>query len=199
MLRVTIVAIAVAMGSILDFAKAQTLTRDDAKVEQILRERPDLAIFIVDARMRDENGEPMPCGKLTLSLAGEHGRVVRIETRVGGLFGTDVTDGGLAGIAPGLYLAAGITCGLGNNTHLFRGNFAKFTIRSGEIIAAGTVVLDYRKGGSFFKPTYSGSAHVEDFSPKTLASLKQRIPVTMTRAKRRLMTQLSEQEKRNGL
>jgi hypothetical protein len=199
MLRTIIAVLAVLSGAFLgsEISNAQTLTRDDAKVEQVLRERPGWAVLIVDVRMRDENGANLLCTRMTLSLAGEERRVVIVDTRVGGVFGGDNTDGGYVGLRPGLYLAAGINCE--GAKVFFRGNFAKILIGPGDIVAAGTLVIDYKKGGSFFKPTYSGSVHIEGFNPKTLASLKERIPATLAKATKSPLLPLSELEKRYGL
>jgi hypothetical protein len=67
-------------------------------------------------------------------------------------------------------------------------------------VAAGTLVIDYKMEGSIFtKRGFSSRTHVEDFSLKTKASLKERAPVTFSKAKKSPLVMLSDQEKREGL
>lgn len=180
-------------------ASGQALTEADAKVVQILRENPDHGILIADVSMRNEKGTPLVCGTTTLHLAGTERKTGRIVTHVGGLFGSSVRDGGVVGIPPGLWLAANVTCA-GGGTKTFRGHFAKFTIRPGEIIAVGTLVIDYELHyGIFERSTFSSKVHVEDFGPKTVASLKQFAPVTFAKARKSPFIMLTALEKKEGL
>jgi hypothetical protein len=71
-------------------------------------------------------------------------------------------------------------------------------VRAGEVLSAGTLVIDYNTDGAIIRPTFSGSAHVEDYSPKTLASLKKRYPATLARAKKSPLIVLSI-ERKNGV
>jgi len=180
-------------------ANAQALTEADAKVAQILRENPDHGILIADVSMRNEKGTPLICGTTTLHLAGTERKTGRIVTHVGGLFGTSVREGGVVGLPAGLWLAANVTCGSGG-MQTFRGHFAKFTIRPGEIIALGTLVIDYElHHGIFERSTFSSKVHVEEFSPKTVASLKQTAPVTFAKARKSPFIMLTPLEKKEGL
>ena len=82
----------------------------------------------------------------------------------------------------------------------YRGHFAKITIRPGEIVAAGTLVIDYTMHHALFqRSTFSGSVHVEEFNPKTVASLKQFAPVTFAKARKSPFIMLTDLEKREGL
>jgi integrase len=83
--------------------------------------------------------------------------------------------------------------------HHYREHFAKVTVRAGEVLSAGTLVIDYNTDGAIIRPTFSGSAHVEDYSPKTLASLKKRYPATLARAKKSPLIVLSAIERKNGV
>jgi hypothetical protein len=195
MMRLLLLVMLAGMG--LQAANGQTPTKIDTNNAEIQKEHPNRAILIVDAMMRDEKGNVMGCTYTILSLVGMHGKVVRIRTHNGSLFGKSDEDGGINQIEPGFYLVAGITCEIAGQ-HLYRGNFAKITIRPGEIVAAGTLVIDYKKEGLIFSRKYSGHPHVEDFRPKTLASLNERAPLTMARAKKSLMVELTDQEKRGG-
>jgi hypothetical protein len=180
-------------------ANAQALTEADAKVAQILRENPDYGILIADVLMRNEKGMPLACGTITLSLAGAERKTARFQTHVGSLFGTGGRDGGVTGIKAGLWLAAGVTCAAGGMT-TYRGHFAKFTIRPGEILAVGTLVIDYEMHGALFqRSTFSSNVHVQEFSPKTVASLKEFAPATFAKARKSPFIMLTALERKQGL
>ena len=199
MIRTALAFLVVVLLQAAETAGGQSLTEADAKAAQILRENPDYGILIADVSMRDEKGIPLACGTMTLSLAGTEKKTARIQTHVGTFFGAGGRDGGVAGIKSGLWLAALVTCDAGG-MKMYRGHFAKITIRPGEIVTAGTLVIDYKiKHAIFERSTFSGSVHVEEFSPKTVASLKQVAPVTFVKARKSPFIMLTDLEKREGL
>ena len=200
MIRTAFAFLAVVLLLAAQTASGQSLTEADARVAQILRENPDTGILIADVAMKDEKGHPLACGTLTLGLAGTEKKTSRIQTHVGTFFGAGGRDGGIVGLKPGLWLAANVICDAGG-MKTYRGHFAKITIRPGEIVAAGTLVIDYKMQphALFQRSTFSSSVHVEEFSPKTVASLKAFAPVTFAKAKKSPFIMLTDLEKREGL
>ncbi|MBV8919725.1 hypothetical protein [Bradyrhizobium sp.] len=180
-------------------AKAQSPTETDVRAQKALAEHPDSGVLIVDAGMRNAKGEPMDCLVTTLTLVNaETSKVVTIETAIRKWIGDD--DNGAAVLMPsGVYAIATFGCDVGRLDSRYQGNFAKVTVRAGEVLSAGTLVIDYNTDGALIRPTFSGSAHVEDYSPKTLASLKKRYPATLARAKRSPLIVLSAMERKNGV
>jgi hypothetical protein len=199
MIRTALAFLAVVLALAAQTASGQSLTEADARVAQILREDPSSGILIADVVMRDQKGYPLPCGTMTLGLAGTEKKTARVLTHVGTFFGAGGRDGGVVGIKPGLWLAALIVCDSGGMKS-YRGHFAKITIRPGEIVAAGTLVIDYTMHHALFqRSTFSGSVHVEEFSPKTVASLKQFAPATFAKARKSHFIMLTDLEKKEGL
>jgi hypothetical protein len=199
MIRTASAFLAMVLALAAETASGQSLTEADARVAQILRENPDSGILIADVSMRGEKGYPLACGTMTLGLAGTEKKTSRVQTHVGTFFGAGGRDGGVVGLKPGLWLAAMVICDSGG-MKTYRGHFAKITIRPGEIVAAGTLVIDYTMHHALFqRSTFSGSVHVEGFSPKTVASLKEFAPVTFAKARKNPFIMLTDLEKREGL
>jgi hypothetical protein len=180
-------------------AKAQSPTEMDVRAQKALAEHPDSGVLIVDAGMRNTKGEPMYCQDSTLALVNaETSKVIAFTTAIRKIIGDD--DNGAAVLMPsGVYVIAAFVCEVGRLRNQYRGQFAKVTVRGGEVLSAGTLVIDYNTDGALIRPTFSGSAHVEDYSPKTLASLKKRCPATLARAKRSPLIVLSGLERKNGV
>jgi len=200
MIRTVVAVLVTVLLQAAQIAGAQSVTDADAKAAQILRDDPDYGVLIADASMRDEKGHALRCGTMTLGLAGIEKRTARIQTHVGTFFGAGGRDGGVVGIRSGLYLVALVICDSGG-MKTYRGRFAKITIRPGEIVAAGTLVIDYKmqQQALFQRSTFSSSVHVEEFSPKTVASLKEIAPATFAKARKSHFIMLTDLEKKEGL
>lgn len=199
MIRIAFAFLGLALLQAAETASGQSPTEADAKAAQILRENPDYGILIADVSMKDEKGNALTCGTITLGLAGTEKKTARIQTHVGTFFGAGGRNGGVAGIKPGLWLAAMVICDAGG-MKTYRGHFAKITIRPGEIVAAGTLVIDYKMRHALFqRSSFSSSVRVEEFSPKTVASLKAFAPVTFAKARKNPFITLTDLEKREGL
>jgi len=178
-------------------ANGQSLTEMDSNVEQALDKHPDMGILIIDAVMRDAKGQPMGCLGAILSLVNAASlKVYRVKISEHKWIGDDL-EGGIVLVDSGMYVAAGFTCNIGRN-YSYRGGLAKVVVHPREIVAAGTLVIDYNKEGFVFG-SVAARAHAEDFGPKTLASLKKRLPVTLAKARKSPLTVLSDLERKNGV
>jgi hypothetical protein len=199
MIRTALAFLVVVLLQAAETAGAQSLTETDARVAQIMRENPDYGILIADVSMRNEKGNELLCTTMTLTLAGTEQKTAGIQTHSAAFLGVGGRRGGISGIKPGLYLAYLVTCDSAGKKN-YRGRFAKITIRPGEIVAAGTIVIDYKMHYAILeRSSFSGNVHLEEFSPKTVASLKEFSPVTFAKAKKSPFIMLTELEKKEGL
>jgi hypothetical protein len=199
MIRTALAFLVVVLLQAAETAGGQSLTETDARVAQIMRENPDYGILIADVSMRNEKGAELLCTTMTLRLAGTEQKTAQIQTHSAAFLGVGGRKGGVAGIKPGLYLAFLVACDSAGVKN-YRGRFAKITIRPGEIVAAGTLVIDYKMHYAILqRSSFSGSAHLEEFSPRTVASLKQFAPVTFAKAKKSPFVMLTDLEKKEGL
>jgi hypothetical protein len=172
----------------------------DAAVDRLLKENPGYGVLIMDLMMRNEKGEQPKCGEIVVGFMDAEGTRAYIQSYMEPQpFGLgDGFSGGATIMKPGLYSLVGIRCRQPGINRDYNGRLATITIRSGEILAAGTLVVDYKDNGLFFGGRFSANSRAEDFRPVALASLKKRIPVTFSRAKRGLLVVLTNQQKQGA-
>jgi hypothetical protein len=180
-------------------ARLQAL--DDATVEMRLRDNPSFGVLIVDLVLKDEKGERANCGTAVLILKSTERQIHHVQTYLEPQpFGLgDGFNGGITAIKPGWHVVEGIMCLMPGGQKVYNGRFAKILIRSGEIVAAGTLVIDYKMEEGIFSRRFSANSRVESFRPATVASLKKRIPATLAKARKSPLIMLTDQEKREGL
>jgi hypothetical protein len=116
-----------------EVAKAQSPTEMDVRAQKALAEHPDSGVLIVDAGMRNAKGERMDCLDTTLALVNaETSKVIAITTATRKIIGDD--DNGAAVLMPsGVYVIAAFGCDVGRLRNQYRGQFAKVTVRAGEV------------------------------------------------------------------
>ena len=168
-------------------AKAARLqASDDATIERLLRENPGYGVLIADLVMRGDKGDELKCGDIILTFRNAESKFSYIQSYLQPQpFGLgDGFSGGITAIKPGSYTLFSIRCALPGVNRVFNGDLVKIAIRPGEIVAVGTLVVDYKESGFLFGRKFSANVHVKSFRSAAQASLKKRIPKTLAKARR---------------
>ncbi len=165
-------------------AAERNLTSRDQSIIADLKEKPDWGILIMDVTTRLE-GKEASCGATAYFKNAEGKRGV---AQISNIFvgGKRISSGSIQTVKAGTYVIHLVECQLREK---LSASFAEFTLKPGEILNAGNLVIDY-KPGSFLSSEFSARTRVEALSAETVASVKERAPVAFAKATSRYMKSL---------
>lgn len=171
-------------------------TSTDQKIQERAAQKPDLGLVFMEVRLfRQGEKTPQICQSLWVNLAPKHGRPTRVMTQSSPtLFGhasADSTYGGWAVLDEETYIVHSIECNFAGQT--YRGPFAAFALRKGEVLNLGRLVIEYKLAPPEFHllpyhPKNTGVWIVEDLSPEAVASLTKAAPAAFAKATKHYMS-----------
>jgi len=168
----------------------------DQKIQETAAKNPNSGLVFMEVRL-SQQGEKTPqiCQSLWVNLLPKHGRPTKVLTQsTPTLFGhalADSTYGGWAVLDEGTYIVYSIECNF--TEKVYRGPFAAFALRKGQILNLGRLVVEYKLAPYEFHllPYHAkntGVWTVEDLSPEAVASLTKTAPAAFAKATKQYMS-----------
>jgi len=180
--QITILALATLAALHGEVALAAT---SDEKLRQEAQENSTSGLVFLEVEMIDRGlTKAKACDQIiaTVTTDGRNSKKLLVKDAPSFFGRTNNPDYGGAGVLPpGVYTIVQITCDIRLN---FNGRFAKFTIRTGEVLNLGRLVIEYiREGFTGFHTRTS----VEDLTPDAVQSLTKLAPVAFSKATKRYL------------
>jgi hypothetical protein len=176
-------ALAVVLLALVRTMPAAAETEIDTSIAQLRQEHPEMGILFFDVTVL-RNGQ-LSCIPRYADLVSNTGKKANLSVFTGGPFGFGGrSHGATAHLSPAVWTVVLLNCG----NEKFKGSVAQVRVEAGEIINAGTLVVDVytiRREGLFTGPLHGAHAKVEDLGPEALESLNKSAPATFAKAKRR--------------
>lgn len=162
----------------------------EARVAEILKANPTFGILVFKLTLWDaETHKESRCNERRAHFVGPDGETRQARTYIGRPFGQPpISQEAIMALPPGTNVLEAISCEDRSLRNKFKGRFATITMKTGEVISGGHLVVQYKHDLGLFSNKFNSRQTVKDFDSATIASFKQRLPVSFVKAVKRNLT-----------
>ena len=176
-------------------------TRVDQNIVRLMRDDPTLGVVFMEAGLT-EHGQTSPrhCQGIRVRLRSEAGVSTTVVTQVSPKFFGKLSEatsyGGSTSLVAGVYEVQSVECEDPVGIRL-QGPFARFTLRAGQILNLGCLMINYKLGPPtlFTRSRSQGDWRTVDLSPKAVAWINKAAPLAFAKAKKQYMTPIRQAPK----
>ncbi|MES2196326.1 MAG: hypothetical protein V4517_18050 [Pseudomonadota bacterium] len=177
-------------------------TSGDKNVSRLLRDDPTAGSIFIEVRFAElERPAPKICQSISVKLVSDAGVTTHLRTQSSPTFlGKELEYaryGAVAVLVAGVYTIQQVSCEESSGVVNLKGPFARFTLREGQVLNLGCLMVDYKLGppSMFVASGFNGTWKAVDLSPRAVEYLNKTIPLAFAKAKKQYMTPIREAPK----
>jgi hypothetical protein len=161
-------------------------TAEEQRIRELAQKHPQGGVVFMEVKVFEE-GKEQPCPQVSVSVVSDEGYSGFFFTQKPAGLSGQRDFGGFGVLPPGTYTIVSVSCQF---TARLNGKFARFRLGSNEIINAGRLVVDFKRGPQalFTTRKFTGRTSVEGLEAKAIESITKRTPTTFLKATKRYMT-----------